>query len=110
MTLRLSVWQLSQVGTKEVSQEGLHSGGLGASGCRAQRRVQGQVQHLVGAEGGGASLGGVETLDGAREPDESFETLDVSAAVVHQLVFGHSSATAGRKQEAAVSQNQDVKI
>lgn len=37
----------------------------------------------------------MEALDGAGQPDESLETLDVSAAVVHQLVFGHSSAAAG---------------
>lgn len=39
-------------------------------------------------------MGSVETLDGAGQPDEPLETLDVSTAVVHQLVFSHSSATA----------------
>lgn len=37
----------------------------------------------------------METLDGAGQPDEPLEALDVSAAVVHQLVFAHGSATAG---------------
>lgn len=91
--LGISVWQLSQVRIKEVSQEALHPGGLGASSRRDQRRIENQVQGLCGAESGRASLGGVETLDGAGQPDESLETLDGSAAVVHQLVFSHSSAT-----------------
>lgn len=93
VTLGLSVWLLSQVGIKEVSQEALHPGGLGAHSSRDQRWIQRQVQDLCGAVRSRPSLGGVETLDGAGQPDESLETLDVSAAVVHQLVFGHSSAT-----------------
>lgn len=53
----------------------------------------------------------METLDGTGQPDESFETLDVSAAVVHQLVFSHSSATAGRKKrerEGSLSPDQYI--
>lgn len=96
--LRLSVWQLSQVWIKEVSQKALHPGGLGASSSRDQRWIQSQVQGLCGVESGRASLGSVETLDGAGQPDESLETLDGSAAVVHQLVFSHSSATGGRQE------------
>ncbi len=34
--LGLSVWQLSQVGIKEVSQEALYPGGLGAPSSRDQ--------------------------------------------------------------------------
>lgn len=95
--LGLSVWQLSQVGIKEVSQEALHPDRLGGLSSRDQRWIQSQVQDLCGDKRCGATLGCVETLDGTGQPDESFETLDVSAAVVHQLVLSHSSATAGRE-------------
>lgn len=91
--LGLSVWQ---VGIQEVSQEALHPGGLGASSSRDQRWIQSQVQDLCGVESSRPSLGSVETLDGAGQPDESLQTLDVSAAVVHQLVLGHRSTAAGR--------------
>ena len=105
--LGLCVGQLSQVGVvKEVPQEALHPGGLGPRSIRDQRRVQTQVQVLSWAEGGGAGLGGVEPLDGARQPDEPLQTLDVSAAVVQQLVFAHSSAAArrrGRDQSVGIS-------
>lgn len=94
--LGLPVWQLSQVGIKEVSQEALHPGGLGVPSRRDQRWIHSQVQDLCGVESSRPSLGSVETLDGARQPDESLETLNVSAAVVHQLVFSHRTATAGR--------------
>lgn len=92
----LSVWQLSQVGTKEVSQQALYADRLGGFSSRDQRWIQSQVQDLCGDKCSGASLGCVKTLDGTGQPDESFETLDVPAAVVHQLVLGHSSTTAGR--------------
>lgn len=49
-------------------------------------------------------MGSVETFDGAGQPDESPETLDVTAAIMHQLVFSYRAATAGkREQEATVS-------
>lgn len=97
--LGLSVWLLSQVRIKQVSQEALHPGGLGASRSRDQRWVQSQVQDLCGVvRSSRPGLGRVETLHGAGQPDQSLEALDVSAAVVHQLVFGHSSATVGRER------------
>lgn len=90
--LGLSVLLLRQVGIKEVSQEALHPGGL-----RVPSRIQSQAQDPRWVEVIGPGLGRVETLDGAGQPDESLETLNVSAAVVHQLVFGDGSAAAGRR-------------
>lgn len=97
---RLSVRQLSQVGVKEISQEALHPDWLGG----LSSWIQSQVQDLCGVKCSGASLGSVETLDGAGQPDEPFETLDVSAPVVHQLVLSHSSATAGRWRTRRIPQ------
>lgn len=96
MLLGLSVWQLSHVRIKEVSQEALHPCGLRAPSTGDQLRIQSQV------EGSRPGLGGVETLDGAGQPDESLETLNVSAAIVHQLMFGHGSATAGEERAGRV--------
>ncbi len=100
----LSVWQLSHVGIKEVSQEALHV----APRRRDHHWIQSQFQGLGGPEGSRSSVGGVETLDGAGKPDESFETLDVSAAVVHELVFGHSSTTAGRRENRKLVRTSSV--
>lgn len=96
--LGLSVWQLSQVGIKEVSQQALHADRLGGLSSRDQCWIQSQVQDLCGDKRRGASLSCVEALDGAGQPDESFETLDVTATVVHQLVLSHSSAPAGKER------------
>lgn len=41
----------------------------------------------------------MEALDGAGQPDEPLEALDVSAAVVHQLVFRNRTAAAGGGNE-----------
>lgn len=73
----------------------MHAAALGAPGGRDQRRVEGQAQALGGFEGRGAGLGRVETLHGAGQPDQPLQALDVSAAVVHQLVLRHGSAAAG---------------
>lgn len=105
--LGLSVWQLKQVGIKEVFQEALHPAGLGDPSSRDQCWIKSPVHDLCGVESSTPSLGSVETLDGAGQPDESLETLDVLATVVHQLVFSHSSATAGRKEQGvSVSPDQ----
>lgn len=96
--LGLSVRQLSHVRVKEVSEDALHPAGLEAPGSRDQRRIESQIQNLCGVESSGAGLGRVEPLDGAGQPDESLQTLNVFAAVVHQLVFSHSSTAAGRKR------------
>lgn len=113
MVLGLSVCQLCLVGTKEVSQEAPDAGGLGAPGSRDQRRIQSQVQDLFWVENSGAGLRCVETLDGAGQPNEPLEALDVSTTVVHQLVFSHSSATveiAGRKSQSCKQRmHQSVK-
>lgn len=103
--LGLSVGQLSQIWIKEVSQEALCPCGLGAPSSRDQSRTQSQVQGFCGIESSRTCLGSVETLDGTGQPDESFETLDASAAVMHQLVFAHSSATARREREGSVIQD-----
>lgn len=95
--------QLNEVWIKEVSQQTLHPAGLGTPSSRDQCWVEGQVHGLCGTECSRASLGSVETLDGAGQPDESLETLDVSTPVVHQLVFSHSSATAGRRESRKTS-------
>jgi len=91
-SLGLSVLLLSQGGMKEVSQEAVHPAGLVPS-SGDQRCVQG----LRRVELGGPGVGAMEPLHGAGQPDESLEALDVSAAVVHQLVFGHSSAARDSK-------------
>lgn len=96
--LRLSVRQLIHVGVKEVSEDALHPAGLEAPDSGDQRWIESQVQDLCGVESNRAGLGRVEPLDGAGQPDESLQTLDVFAAVVHQLVFSHSSTAAGRKR------------
>lgn len=93
----LWVCQLSQVGVKEVPQETLHR----RLGRGAQGRIHGKVQHLRGVQGCRACLGGVEAFDGAGQPDQSLQALDVAAAVVHQLVLGHRSAAAGREEREA---------
>ena len=84
------VCQQSHVGAEEVSEETL-DGRLGG--------IVGQAQHLGGAGGRRARLSRVETLHGAGQPDQPLQTLDVAPAVVHELVLGHRSAAAARKEE-----------
>lgn len=101
---RFFLQQMSQMGVKEVSQDVLDLCGLGAPCSRDQHRIQGRVQDLGGAESSRAGLCSVKTFDGTGEPDESLQTLDVSPTVMHQLVFGHSPAAAGRTNTSDASQ------
>lgn len=91
----LSIRHLNHVGIKEVSEEVLHPAALRAPSGRDQRRSQSQVEAPAGFQGCGARLCRVQALHGAGQPDEPLEALDVSAAVVHQLVFRHGAAAAG---------------
>lgn len=99
VVLRFFVQQRSQVRVKEVSQDVLDLSRLGAPCSRGQHRIQSRLQDLCGAESSRAGLCGVEPFNGAGEPDEPLQTLDVSATVVHQLVFGHGPAAAGDQTE-----------
>lgn len=92
------LWELSQVGIEEAPQEAL-DGRLG----RAQGGIRGQARYLRRAQSGRAALRRVETFDGAGQPEESLQTLDVAAAVVHQLVFGHRPAAAVREEQEPLS-------
>lgn len=87
------LWELSQVGIEEAPQESL-DGWLG----RAQGGIHGEVRHLHRVQSGRAALRRVETFDGAGQPEESLQTLDVAATVVHQLMFSHRTAAAVREE------------
>lgn len=98
------LWELSQVGIEEAPQKTL-DGRLG----RAQGGIHGEVRHLHRVQSGRAALRRVESFNGAGQPEESLQTLDVAATVVHQLVFGNRPAAAVREEQEPLSWYQHAK-
>lgn len=99
LVLGLSVAEPVHVGKKEVSQERLHPITLAVLSSRDQCWIQVQVQNSRRVVVSGACLGSVETFDGTGQPDEPLQALDVSTAVVQQLVFRDRSAAVRREKK-----------
>lgn len=111
MMLRLFIQEMIQIGIKEVSQDVMDMRRLGALPSWNQGWIGRVAQELWRSESSSRTgLRCVKTLYSAGEPDEPFQTLDASTAIVHQLVFSHGSTTTGTPNKSQCNASQPGKL